>query len=480
MAIDVLKKVTQGAVKGAMAAGAAAMGAAQTPRQAALAAAQQPTYQLPANWFNGMARMGSDGGWVIDNSNSDTWKQIAQMYRSGNTQGAIDMANSLQGKGQFGGYWDEDGKYWGYAQGYAGGANASMQPVIGNQLLTPRGLEYEHTNLWLTPDGKVLNLGQNGALTDNGETWGTANDNSGTLTGRWFQENGTDPKDVSATTWTAWGAQQGWTPAETLDNMSKAGAFTNPALNTPQGNQQRLAELQANPNADPAAIAATQQTLNQQQAAASSGGNTIYQEAVNQADAGGTPTGRSTYSSGGAGAYVPTQTQPLSFDEWYARYGGGGNAPSLAAPEAYDPDSDPYWLAYLEAYGGSAAPEWTGGEFDYTKNPDYMKYLSDWANAQAPEWTGGAFEYTKNPDYMKYLEDWGNAQAPEYAGDPYKERRDAAIEAYTEKRGGSPYQALRDEYLQNAANTKWDYNPDTDPVWQAYQKQYRREGQRAT
>lgn len=452
MAIDVLKKVTQGAVKGAMAAGAAAMGAAQTPRQAALAAAQQPTYQLPANWFNGMARMGSDGGWVIDNSNSDTWKQIAQMYRSGNTQGAIDMANSLQGKGQFGGYWDEDGKYWGYAQGYAGGANASMQPVIGNQLLTPRGLEYEHTNLWLTPDGKVLNLGQNGALTDNGETWGTANDNSGTLTGRWFQENGTDPKDVSATTWTAWGAQQGWTPAETLDNMSKAGAFTNPALNTPQGNQQRLAELQANPNADPAAIAATQQTLNQQQAAASSGGNTIYQEAVNQADAGGTPTGRSTYSSGGAGAYVPTQTQPLSFDEWYARYGGGGNAPSLAAPEAYDPDSDPYWLAYLEAYGGSAAPEWTGGEYDHTQNTAYQQYLKDWADAHAPE----------------------------YAGDPYKARRDAAIEAYTEKWGGSPYQAMRDDSLRNAANMKWNYDPDTDPVWQAYQKQYRREGQRAT
>ena len=58
-------------------------------------------------------------------------------------------------------------------------------------------------------------------------------------------------------------------------------------------------------------------------------------------------------------------------------------------------------------------------------------------------------------------------------------QRDAALAAYGEKWGGSEYQPLRDQYLQNAANMEWNYNPDTDPVWQAYQKQYRREGQRA-
>lgn len=45
--------------------------------------------------------------------------------------------------------------------------------------------------------------------------------------------------------------------------------------------------------------------------------------------------------------------------------------------------------------------------------------------------------------------------------------------------GGSPYDEKRDDYLQRAANMSFNYDPSTDPSWQAYQKQYRREGQRA-
>lgn len=458
MAIDVLKKVTQGAVKGAMAAGAAAMGAAQTPYQAALAEASQPTYTLPSQWFNGMSRMNADSGWTIDDSDSETWKRVEQLYKSGNTQGAINLMNQLSAAGKFGGYWADDGTYYGFAQGYTGGANASMQPVIGNQILTPNGLEYENTTAWLTPDGKVLNLGEGGRLTNNGETWGTTNDNSGTLTGKWFQENGTDPKTAADLTFSgrlANGEDLGISQGDVYGLQSQLGMYTNPELNTPQGNQLRLDELQANPNADPAAIAATQQTLNQQQA--NSGGTTIYQEMVNQADAGGTPSGGTPssgtsgggYSSGGAGAFAPAEPPP-SFDEWKEQ--NGISTPDLTAPEAYDPYSDPAWLEYQKLYG----------------------------NAQAPEWTGGEFDHTQVPEFIEFQEEWGDAQAPEYAGDPYKDLRDAALEAYTEKWGGSPYEALRDQYLRNAANTKWNYNPDTDPVWQAYQKQYRREGQRAT
>ena len=74
---------------------------------------------------------------------------------------------------------------------------------------------------------------------------------------------------------------------------------------------------------------------------------------------------------------------------------------------------DPYWLAYLEAYGGSAAPEWTGGEYDHTQNTAYQQYLKDWADAHAPE----------------------------YAGDPYKARRDAA--ANTRRCGTTPFGTRR-------------------------------------
>ena len=342
-------------------------------QKAAAAAAARPTYAIPAQNFDGMARMGTSGGWTIDDSESATWQKIAQMANSGDTQGAINLANQLSAAGKFGGYYDDAGNYWGFAQGYTGGANASMQPVIGGKMLTPKGLEYENTGVWLTPDGKALNYGQGGVLTDNGETWGTTDNRNAQAVGRWYDENGTDSKDARWNTWDAVGARMGWTPEETFANMSKSGAFLNPELND------------------------------------NGSGSTPYQQMLN------------SYNGRVAGNFTPTQ--PVSYQE-YLNQNGGGKPASLSAPGAYDQESDTMW--------------------------------------------------------QQYLKDWANKQAPEYAGDPYQAQRDAALAAYGEKWGGSEYQNLRDQYLQNAANMEWNYNPDTDPVWQAYQKQYRREGQRAT
>ena len=399
-------------------------------QKAAAAKAAQPTYSLPSQWFNGMSRIGEAQGWKIDDSDTATWQQIAALANAGNTQGAINLANQLAAQGKFGGYYDKNGNYWGFAQGYTGGANASMQPVIGGKILTPKGLEAENTNVWLTPDGKALNYGQGGVLTDNGETWGTTDANPYGLTGRWYNEHEPIYGDIRDTTWTAWAQQQGWNPAETQQHMAEAGAFTNPALNTLAGNQQRLAELQANPNADPAAIANLQSYIQKQQAA------TPYQQVLN------------SYGSTPAGNFTPTQ--PVSYQEYLNQ--NGSKPASLSAPGAYDPNSDTLWQQYLKEYGNAKAPEWTGGDYDYTQNAAYQQYLKDWASRQAPE----------------------------YAGDPYQAQRDAALAAYGEKWGGSEYQKLRDQYLRNAANMEWNFDPSTDPVWQAYQKQYRREGQRAT
>ena len=363
-------------------------------QKAAAAAAAQPTYAIPAQNFDGMARMGASGGWTIDDSESATWQKIAQMANSGDTQGAINLANQLSAAGKFGGYWDDAGNYWGFAQGYTGGANASMQPVIGGKMLTPKGLEYENTGVWLTPDGTALNLGANGTLTNNGETWGTTDNRNAQAVGRWYDENGTDSKDARWNTWDAVGARMGWTPEETFANMSKSGAFLNPALNTPQGN-----------------------------AAASNSGSS----GMTWGGPGGTPynPNEPTNMWGGPGGeplpYDPNGPQMTPYQQVLNSY--DSPSASLSAPGAYDPESDTLWQQYLKEYG--------------------------------------------------------NAKAPEYAGDPYQAQRDAALAAYGEKWGGSEYQPLRDQYLQNAANMEWNYNPDTDPVWQAYQKQYRREGQRA-
>ncbi len=61
--------------------------------------------------------------------------------------------------------------------------------------------------------------------------------------------------------------------------------------------------------------------------------------------------------------------------------------------------------------------------------------------------------------YQALLERYGYGKAPEWEGSEYQQERDAA--------------------LRRARDMEWNYDPNTDPVWQAYQKQYRREGQRA-
>ena len=79
--------------------------------KAAAAAANQPTYSIPAQNFDNMARMNASGGWTIDDSESATWQKIAQMANSGDTQGAINLANQLRATGKFGGYYDDAGNY---------------------------------------------------------------------------------------------------------------------------------------------------------------------------------------------------------------------------------------------------------------------------------------------------------------------------------------------------------------------------------
>lgn len=46
--------------------------------------------------------------------------------------------------------------------------------------------------------------------------------------------------------------------------------------------------------------------------------------------------------------------------------------------------------------------------------------------------------------------------------------------------GGSQYDNRRDQLLDRLEGQQFSYDPNTDPVWQSYQMQYRREGQRAT
>lgn len=381
---------TQQGVQGAVTQGAAGPTTQQTPYQQALAAYQPQRYTF---WNGGR----TNDGFKIDNSNAGTWNQIQQLYNAGDRAGATALVNELSGKGLFSGYYDDNGNYNGFVQGYTGSANASFQPVVGGRLISSGDTD---TGIWLTPDGKALKGTTGGMLTDNGDTWSRFQPNQGS---NWTW------KDVREQNGLDWG--------DTYAIRAAHGDFTNPALNTPEGNARKLSTLYEKPlgftdeewakhtsTYDPNYIAET---------AAAAGGNGQY-------PSGGTPAGQTPYQQA-LDAY-----QPMSYEEWRAQNGGGStpSAQPMTAPGAYDPNSDPLWRQYLAQYG--------------------------------------------------------NAQAPEYAGDPYQAQRDAALAAYGEKWQGSEYQPLRDEYLRRAAEMEWNYDPNTDPVWQALQKQYRREGQRAT
>ena len=102
-------------------------------------------------------------------------------------------------------------------------------------------------------------------------------------------------------------------------------------------------------------------------------------------------------------------------------------------------------------------------------------------------------------DWQKYIDAYDYGDAPEWDGTEYEQKRDAALEAAGQPREPSEYQRLRDEALRGAGepwqgseyrqkrdealkraeDMRWSYDRNSDPVWQALEKQYRREGQRS-
>lgn len=361
-------------------------GATLTPYQQALDAYQPQQYTF---WNGGR----TNDGFKIDNANAATWQQIQRMYDSGDTAGAMALVNELSGKGAFGGYYDDKGNYTGFVQGYTGSANASYQPAVGGKLISSGKTD---TNIWLTPDGKALNGTAGGALTDNGDTWSRYR-----------------PDQGSNWTWKDAQEQNGLSYGDAYAIRAAHGDFTNPALNTPEGNARKLEAMYEKPGG----------FSDEEWAKYTSQYDPNYVAEI--AGAAGTSSGGIPSGGTPSGTQTPYQ-QALSYADWRAQNGGGStpSAQPMTAPMAYDPNSDPLW--------------------------------------------------------QQYLAQFGNAQAPEYAGDPYQAQRDAALAAYGEKWQGSEYQPLRDEYLRRAAEMEWNFDPNTDPVWQALQKQYRREGQRAT
>jgi hypothetical protein len=300
-------------------------------------------------WNAGRSTIGDYG---IDDSNADTWRRAKALYDAGDVNGAMDLVNCLSAQGKFGGWYDEAGNYYGFAQGYQGGANASYLPVFGGNLIA-RDVDTTGTTIWLTPDGKALHLGEGNALSDTGDTWSRYKKSD-------IAEVQENQRNI---------LEEGKKKAETYIPDLVASGVDVPREMYPHNNGYRP-EFTAD---------------------------------------GSQLTGGGTYP---AGSGIP---QNLLLTEE-----NKGTFTNLLGDGTPPPAPTPYEEAIAEA---DAAPQSTSSE-----------------PAQTP--------------YMAAL-----SEAPTFT-DPYKERRDAALE--------------------RAENMQFEFDPNTDPVWQAYRKQYLREGKRAT
>ena len=135
---------------------------------------------------------------------------------------------------------------------------------------------------------------------------------------------------------------------------------------------------------------------------------------------------------------------------------------------------------------GAGTGNGTGGVGSADQTP-HQKYLASLGEATEP-WTGTAPE-VKPFEYGERPAGWTEAP-PSRSAFEYGERPAGWTEAPPSQSafeyGEAPaYQGSRNdnkrlELLNGLENSSFRYDPDTDPAWQALQKQYRREGQRAT
>ena len=275
--------------------------------------------------------------------------------------GAQALISSMAGKDGMTGFYNDDGTYTGMVRGYKADANGSYQPVISGR---PMWTGDPETNIWLKPDGTTFTF-EGGVL-----------QNSDTL---WSRNR--EPVPYQPRTWTDVQNENGLSWGDTFAIKAAHGDFTNPALNTPEGNARKL--------------------------------DTMYEK-------------------------------PLGFtDEEWAKHTGN-----------YDPD----YAAEIAAAAGTSGRGFQPGPSAPGENTLWQTYLAKYDNGEAPRWTGGAYDPETDTLWQQYLAQFDGAEAPEWQGSDHARRRDAAVEQ---------------------AAAPFVYELEKDPVWQAYRKQYLREGARA-
>ena len=417
----------------------------QNPYQAAVAAAtpagnaanaghglsNAPTINGNYIWYGWM---GDNNMTTMTDEDKANWNTAMAGWQKGDYSAFND---NFQKAGNWSSYVDDKGNVNGMLR-YVGDGIGGYVPVNGGQLLQ-NGFSGDMGNYaFYGPDGSVYTADSSGRLTKAG-TW-TADYDQVMKSGYYY--NNPDRyfvgKDGKYYTY-------GGVPDDKLEEWGYVrrsdGIFYEPDT---------IARNNALKNGD-----ITPEQLALAQAAASRNAGNIPGGIV----PGGSSSGGSV---SGGGSYTPTPA-PSS----------GGNTPTGATtPSGGSVPSGgtgatgytPYQLT-LDQFDYGTAPEWEGTEYEQKRDAALEA-------AQNMRWDGSEYQTERD----RLLEE---AMRP-YEGSPYDQQRDEALARYGEEWQGSEYQQKRDDALQRAENMRWNYAPNTDPVWQALQKQYRREGQRAT
>lgn len=156
-------------------------------------------------------------------------------------------------------------------------------------------------------------------------------------------------------------------------------------------------------------------------------------------------------------------------------------------PVISETQNNPYMDAITQAEASRGSDKPVTAAVPVSEGPD------PWGYKPTENYTTGLSDMVWNPDVrgMDFQEDSLPTGTRSYERSSYSASSGgnrspyaAAIDAFdygpAPQWGGTEYERRRDEALRRAEDMKFEFDPDTDPSWQAYQKQYRREGQRAT
>ena len=363
-----------------------------------------------------------------------SWNAIGAKYAAGDTSWNRDTDN-FRKDGNWSSYYDDNGNINGWL--YAADGTGGYAPVFGGRV---GETGYAPGTVFYSPDGAAYTMGTDGSLTKSGNVTLAQ---YGSYVG---PKAGYQDSDFWALNDA--GQYQRYTnqtaPAEVLEAQ---GYYRDQnGLVMPMSDQQRaMNALQSAPEVE----------------------RNAYQTAIEQAQ----ENAKNAVATGTAPAVQ--QTTPQTVTPGVSSSGSASRSsvtrettPTAVTPTVTPQQTQPAQQA-AQAVNIQAAASQSAG------NP-YQAYMDQWSYEAAPEWTGGQDETYKE------VNDYNYGQAPEWEGTEYQAKRDAALEAAGEKWQGSEYQPLRDAALKRAEQMQWNYDPNTDPVWQAYQKQYRREGDRAT